>query len=98
MMMNRNILIFILLVSAFKLVSQISAGKITYERKTNLYKKMKGGDVKNWIKEADKIKTDYFELFFNDTCFFCHSSHGFLLMLSSRLGGTGTNMPDYPAK
>ena len=29
---------------------------------------MRGGNVKDWIKEADKIKIDYFELTFNDTC------------------------------
>ncbi len=29
---------------------------------------MKGDNVKNWIKEADKIKIDMFELYFNDTC------------------------------
>lgn len=48
--------------------AQITYGKITYERKTNLYKQMKGENVKNWIKEEDKIKLEYFELFFNDTC------------------------------
>ena len=48
--------------------SQITSAKITFERKTNLYKSMKWGDVKSWIKEADKIKLDYFELTFNDTC------------------------------
>jgi GLPGLI family protein len=48
--------------------AQVSSAKITYERKTNLYKKMKGDNVKNWIKEEDKIKLDYFELYFNDTC------------------------------
>jgi GLPGLI family protein len=68
MMTNRNILILILFVCTFRSVSQISSAKITYERKTNLYKKMKGDNVKNWIKEADKIKIDYFELYFNDTC------------------------------
>jgi GLPGLI family protein len=48
--------------------SQVSSGKITYERKTNLYKRFKDDNVKNWIKEADRIKIDYFELYFNDTC------------------------------
>lgn len=62
-------IIFILAITfAVYSPAQISSAKVTYERKTNLYKKMKGGDVKNWIKEADKIKIDYFELYFNDTC------------------------------
>ena len=30
---------------------QITSGKITYERKTNLYKKFKDDDVKDWLKE-----------------------------------------------
>jgi GLPGLI family protein len=48
--------------------SQITYGKITYERKTNLYKKFKNnGDVKEWLKEEDKNKIDMFELYFNDT-------------------------------
>lgn len=48
--------------------SQITYGKITYERKTNLYKKFKNnGDVKEWLKEEDKNKVDMFELYFNDT-------------------------------
>lgn len=48
--------------------SQIKSGKITYERKTNLYKKFKNnGDVKEWLKEEDKNKLDIFELYFNDS-------------------------------
>lgn len=48
--------------------SQITYGKITYERKTNLYKKFKNnGDVKEWLKEEDKNKIDMFEMYFNDT-------------------------------
>ncbi len=48
--------------------SQITYGKITYERKTNLYKKFKyNGDVKEWLKEEDKNKLDIFELYFNDS-------------------------------
>lgn len=49
-------------------VSQITYGKITYERKTNLYKKFKNnGDVKEWLREEDKNKIDIFEMYFNDT-------------------------------
>ena len=47
--------------------AQIAHAKITYERKTNLYKKFKDRDVRDWIKEEDKIKTDFFELFICDT-------------------------------
>jgi GLPGLI family protein len=47
--------------------AQITNAKITFERKTNLYKKLKG-NVENWLKEEDKVKIDYFELFINDTC------------------------------
>jgi GLPGLI family protein len=51
-----------------KIQSQIKSGKITYERKTNLYKKFKNnGDVKEWLKEEDKNKLDVFELYFNDS-------------------------------
>ena len=47
--------------------SQITYGKITYERKTNLYKKFKNnGDVKEWLKEEDKNKIDLFELYSSD--------------------------------
>jgi hypothetical protein len=48
--------------------AQITSGKITYERRTNLYKKFKWNpDVKDWLKEEDKNKTDMFELYFNDS-------------------------------
>ena len=62
--------LFILMLSHFS--AQITYGRVTYERKTNLHKRLKHWeDVKEWIKEADKIKIDEFELFFNDTisCF-----------------------------
>jgi GLPGLI family protein len=49
-------------------MSQITYGKITFERKTNLYKKFKNNsDVKEWLKEEDKNKIDLFELYFNDS-------------------------------
>ncbi|MCX6295969.1 MAG: GLPGLI family protein, partial [Bacteroidetes bacterium] len=50
-----------------ELVAQLSYGKIVYERKTNLYKKFKEDDVKDWLKEEDKNKVDVFELYFNDS-------------------------------
>lgn len=47
--------------------AQVFQGKITYERKTNLYKKFKDDHVKEWLQEEDKNKVDVFELYFNDT-------------------------------
>ncbi|MEO6903038.1 MAG: GLPGLI family protein [Bacteroidia bacterium] len=47
--------------------AQVNYGKITYERKTNLYKKYKDRSVREWIKEEEKNKIDIFELYFNDT-------------------------------
>jgi GLPGLI family protein len=58
---------FILTVFCISVSAQITSAKITFERKTNLYKKLKG-NVENWLKEEDKVKIDYFELFINDTC------------------------------
>ncbi len=59
---------FCFLMIPFAGLSQITYGKITYERKTNLWKKFKNnGDVKEWLKEEDKNKVDVFELYFNDS-------------------------------
>ncbi len=60
-------ILFVLMLSALFGSAQIKAGKIVYERKTNLYKKFKGDDVKEWLKESDKNKVDVFELYFNDS-------------------------------
>lgn len=59
-------ILFFLLICSFAF-SQITGGKIIYERKTNLYKKFKGNDVKEWLREEDRNKVDIFELYFNDT-------------------------------
>jgi GLPGLI family protein len=49
--------------------AQITSAKITFERKTNLYKKFRNEDnIQRWVKEEDKIKIDYFELFVTDSC------------------------------
>ena len=64
-------LLFILFLFGFiiSVEAQINSAKITYERKTNLYKKFKNKEyVLRWIKEEEKIKTDFFELFITDTC------------------------------
>lgn len=47
--------------------AQVRSGKVVYERKTNLYKKFKGDEVKEWLREEDKNKVDIFELYFNDS-------------------------------
>jgi GLPGLI family protein len=47
--------------------SQITAGKITYERKTNLMKKFTDERSKKWINESNKNVLDVFELYFNDS-------------------------------
>ena len=57
----------LLLISEICATAQITGGKIVYERKTNLYKKYKDDDVKDWLKEEDKNKVDVFELYFNDS-------------------------------
>lgn len=44
----------------------IKAGKITYERKTNLHKKFPDEETRRWIGK-DKYRIDMFELYFNDT-------------------------------
>lgn len=57
---------------SFTGTAQIMYGKVTYERKTNLHKRLKHWEeVKEWIKDADKIKIEEFELYFTDTasCF-----------------------------
>lgn len=57
--------VFILIsISSF---SQITAGKITYERKTNLMKKFTDERSKKWINESNKNVLDVFELYFNDS-------------------------------
>jgi GLPGLI family protein len=61
------LLLLFILHLPFECLSQITSGKITYERKTNLFKKYKNEDIRQWIQEANKIKTDYFELNFNDS-------------------------------
>ena len=47
--------------------SQVTNGKITYERKTNLLKKFKDQKSNRWLTEDNKIMIDMFELYFNDT-------------------------------
>jgi GLPGLI family protein len=67
MTIKKLLMAFILTVFCISVSAQITSAKITFERKTNLYKKLKG-NLENWLKEEDKVKIDYFELFINDTC------------------------------
>lgn len=69
MKMSKQIISSIILIFLIvNIQAQITNAKVVYERKTNLYKRFKDNDVKDWLKEADKIKIDYFELLFNDSC------------------------------
>jgi hypothetical protein len=66
----RKVNIYILLFSVVIVttsMAQIHSAKITFERKTNLYKKFKDQGTQRWIKEEDRIKIDYFELLVNDS-------------------------------
>jgi GLPGLI family protein len=47
--------------------SQITSGKIVFERKTNLMKKFTDERTKKWITEENKYNIDVFELYFNDS-------------------------------
>lgn len=64
---NRSTFFLLFVLLNQHLVAQLSHGKIIYERKTNLYKKFKDDNVKDWLKEDDKNKVDVFELYFNDS-------------------------------
>lgn len=66
---KRTFCLFVFVCFIFNMNAQVYNAKITFERKTNLYKKFKKNDnIQRWIKEEDKIKTDYFELFITDSC------------------------------
>lgn len=58
----------LLILGAFATFAQITSGRIVFERKTNLKKRL--GDnprVKNFITEENKYRIENFELFFDDT-------------------------------
>ena len=48
--------------------SQINAGKIVFERRTNLEKQIIDGRMKYQVNENNKIRVELFDLYFNDTC------------------------------
>ena len=47
---------------------QITSGKIVFERKTNLMKRFNDDRMKRFVNENNKVKTELFALYFNDTC------------------------------
>lgn len=67
---NKKILLLTLLMLSSNSFSQIKAGKIIFERKTNIEKEYKDADdneeFSDYLKKY-KIKIDSFELIFNDT-------------------------------
>ena len=66
--MSRLLKIIVLILFVRQIAcAQITFGKIVYERKTNLYKKYKDEWAREWIKEENKSKVDFFELYFNDS-------------------------------
>lgn len=62
-----KIVFLVIILSTFCVEAQIRSARIIYHRKTNLYKKFKNDDPKEWIKASDKNKLDSFELVFNDS-------------------------------
>lgn len=64
---SKSILIAYFLFICGGMFAQISFGKITYERKSNLFKRFKDEQTQRWIGEKNKTKIDQFELVFNDT-------------------------------
>jgi GLPGLI family protein len=65
-LISKSLLAFFALSTTFSF-SQITAGKITYERKTNLMKKFSDERSRKWITEDNKYVIDKFELSFNDS-------------------------------
>jgi GLPGLI family protein len=67
MISSKFYFILLFLLFSTQSFSQITSGKITYERKTNLLKKFGEERSKRWINESNKIMIEQFELYFNDT-------------------------------
>ena len=61
-----NLFVLIGIIGSTESFAQYREGKIIFQRKTNLYKRF-GNEAKNWIKEKDKIKVEFFELTFTDS-------------------------------
>ena len=63
-------LFIVLCFAAFGVSGQtnlVRAGKITFERRTNLYKMFDDDRFKKMIPEKDKIKSEFFTLYFTDS-------------------------------
>lgn len=68
-MVTKHLIFLVLLILVLQSKAQITYAKITFERKTNLYKKFKkNDDIQRWVKEEDRIKIDNFELYITDSC------------------------------
>lgn len=70
-LVNKHTILLLFSIVSFAVTAQIKAGKIIFERKTNLEKAFKDEndiDFKDYLKK-NKFKIDNFELIFNDTCF-----------------------------
>lgn len=70
MKIGKKILLPVVLVVWFaeNISAQITAGKIIYERKTNMVKRFKDNDyMKEWMKEEGGVRVDVFELYFTDS-------------------------------
>lgn len=63
---TKILLFFLVSMGSTSAYAQYKEGKIVFQRKTNLYKRF-GEQAKDWIKEKDKIKVEFFELTFTDT-------------------------------
>lgn len=65
---GKSFLLGLFLLSAMSVSAQlITKGKITYERRTNIQKRFDDERMKDFLKGVDKIKTENFQLFFNDS-------------------------------
>lgn len=64
---NKFILLFCL-VSFGAGAQMLHSGKIVFERRTNLLKRFNDNRMKRFVTEENKIRTEAFELLFNDTC------------------------------
>ena len=67
MIFSNQLTSILLCLISFASLGQITSGKITFERKTNLLKKYPGRYMGKFIKEGDKRKIDVFHLYFNDS-------------------------------
>ncbi len=65
--MEKLFIISFFIFSSFISFSQINAGKIVFERRTNLDKQIIDGRMKSQVNENNKIRVELFDLYFNDS-------------------------------